>query len=77
MRTEVSRLHFLAEARRLEAAIEALDERHREVLILRRFEELSFPQIGQRLEKSPDACRMLYSRAMSALTIKLQRQADV
>ncbi|MEM1181975.1 MAG: sigma-70 family RNA polymerase sigma factor [Acidobacteriota bacterium] len=75
VRTEVSRLQFVEDARRLESAIEALDEKHREILLLRRFEELSFPQIGRHLDKSPDACRMLYSRAMTALTIRLQRQA--
>lgn len=77
VRTEVSRLQFLAQAERLESAIETLDEIHREVLLLRRFEELTFPQIGEYLDKSPDACRMLYSRAMAALTFKLQEPARV
>lgn len=74
LRTEVSRLHFQAQAQALENAIESLDARHREILLLRRFEELTFPQIGQHLGKSPDACRMLYSRAMAALTFQLQKQ---
>ncbi|MCH9648223.1 MAG: RNA polymerase sigma factor [Deltaproteobacteria bacterium] len=72
LRTEVSRLHLLAQAQALENAIESLQERHREILLLRRFEELTFPQIGKQLGKSPDACRMLYSRAMAALTFELQ-----
>lgn len=72
LRTEVSRLHLMARTQVLERAIESLEEHHREVLLLRRFEELTFPQIGERLGKSPDACRMLYTRAMAALTFKLQ-----
>ncbi len=72
LRTEVSRLHMVARTQVLERAIESLDEGHREILLLRRFEELTFPQIGERLSKSPDACRMLYTRAMAALTFKLQ-----
>ncbi|MEM9558108.1 MAG: sigma-70 family RNA polymerase sigma factor [Acidobacteriota bacterium] len=71
LRSEVSRIHLHDQARRLEAAIEALEEPHREMILLRRFEELSFPQIGRLLGKSPDACRMLYGRAMAALTVRL------
>lgn len=75
LRTEVSRLHLLAQARMLETAIESLDESHKEVILLRRFEELSFPQIGEHLGKSPDACRMLYSRAMASLTFRVRDAA--
>jgi RNA polymerase sigma-70 factor (ECF subfamily) len=73
LRTAVSRLHLEAQVHELERAIESLGEDHREVILLRRFEELSFPEIGARLDRSPDACRMLYSRAMAALTIELER----
>ena len=55
---------------RLERALEALDDRYREIIILRKFEELSFREIGERLGKSPDACRMLLARALTALTLK-------
>lgn len=72
LRTEVSRLHLVARAQMLERAIESLDDHHREVVLLRRFEELSYPEIGAHLDKSPDACRMLYVRAMAALTFRLQ-----
>ncbi|MEM6797325.1 MAG: RNA polymerase sigma factor, partial [Acidobacteriota bacterium] len=72
LRTEVSRLHWMAQAQRLETAIESLDASHREVVLLRRFEELSFSEIGALLDKSPDASRMLYARAMAALTVKLR-----
>ena len=45
---------------------------HFEVILLRKYEELTFPEIGERLGKSADACRMLYARAMTALTRKIQ-----
>jgi len=56
---------------RLEQAIESLGEDHRKVILLRHFEELSFPEIAECLGRSPDACRMLLARAMAALTVKM------
>ena len=73
LRTEISRLHLVARVQQLEQAIDALDHDHREVVLLRRFEEMSFPEIGVHLGKSPDASRMLYSRAMASLTLKLRQ----
>ncbi len=57
---------------RLEAAIAALPHAQREMVVLRSFEELSFPEIAARLDKSPDACRMLFARAMTAMTLHLR-----
>ena len=34
-------------------------------------EELSFREIGARLDKSEDACRMAFARAMTALTLRI------
>ncbi len=59
------------EAGRLEAALDSLSDAHRQIILLRKFEELSFAEIGRRLGKSEDACRMLLARAMTALTLKL------
>jgi RNA polymerase sigma-70 factor (ECF subfamily) len=59
------------EAERLEAALETLSPAHREIILLRKFQELSFAEIGRRLGKSEDACRMLLARAMTALTLTL------
>jgi RNA polymerase sigma-70 factor (ECF subfamily) len=59
-------------ASRLEAGIEALSEPHRQIILLRGFEELTFPEIARRLGKSEDACRMLYARAMTALTLQMR-----
>ena len=64
------------ETERLEAALEELAEAQREVIVLRKLEELTFPEIAQRLDKSEDACRMAFSRAMAALTIRLARLED-
>jgi RNA polymerase sigma-70 factor (ECF subfamily) len=70
-RSALSRVILDEEAERLEAALETLSPAHREVILLRKFEELSFAEIAARLGKSEDACRMLLARAMTALTLKL------
>jgi RNA polymerase sigma-70 factor (ECF subfamily) len=70
-RSALSRLILDERAERLEAALESLSEAHRDIILLRAFEELSFPEIGRRLGKSEDASRMLYARAMTALTLAL------
>ena len=55
--------------------MEQLSPEHREIILLRKFEELGFKDIGERLGKSPDACRMLLARAMTALTLQLRGTA--
>jgi RNA polymerase sigma-70 factor, ECF subfamily len=70
----VSRIVLSERAKRLEAAMEALSEDHREIILLRKFEEQSFKEIAQRLGRSEDACRMLLARAMSHLTVQLRQQ---
>ena len=70
-RSALSRLILNEDAERLEAAIESLAPPHREVILLRKFEDLSFAEIAARLGKSEDACRMLLARAMTALTLKV------
>ena len=72
-RSALSRMILDEQAERLEAAIESLSDAHREVILLRAFEELPFPEIGRRLGKSEDASRMLYARAMAALTLALSK----
>jgi RNA polymerase sigma-70 factor (ECF subfamily) len=72
VRSQTSRLVFREETRRLECALDDLDEAYREVILLRKFEELSFAEIGQRMRRTPDACRMLLARAMTALTLKMR-----
>lgn len=53
---------------KLEKAIDKLKPEYREVIVLTKMEGLSYEKVGDRLGKSPDAVRMLLSRAMVALT---------
>jgi RNA polymerase sigma-70 factor (ECF subfamily) len=59
------------EMERLERALESLPEAQRDLIILRKFEELSFQEIAARTGRTADACRMAFSRAMAALTVRL------
>jgi len=59
---------------RLEAAMEGLSDAHREIILLRKFQDLPFREIAARLGKSEDACRMLLARALAALTLRLAGQ---
>jgi RNA polymerase sigma-70 factor (ECF subfamily) len=74
-RSALSEVILDEEALQLERALEALPPAYREIILLRKFEELSFGEIGARLGKSEDACRMLLARAMTALTLKLSEMA--
>jgi RNA polymerase sigma-70 factor (ECF subfamily) len=53
---------------KLEKAVDALRPEYREVVVLAKIEGLSYKEVGNRLGKSPDAVRMLLSRAMAALS---------
>jgi RNA polymerase sigma-70 factor (ECF subfamily) len=68
VRSALSQLVWTEQAERLERALESLEEAQRELIVLRKLEELSFKEIGLRLEKSEDACRMAFGRAMAELT---------
>jgi RNA polymerase sigma-70 factor (ECF subfamily) len=65
----VSRLHVKEQMDRIERAFESLEPAHREVILLRSFEELSFGEIGERLQRSAEASRKLYTRAMASLAL--------
>ena len=71
VQSEVSRIHLKNQSRLLEQALDELSEEHREVILLHRFEELAFGQIAEHLGRTPGACRMLHTRAMAALTLKM------
>ena len=62
------------EGQRVERALESLTASQRDIILLRQFEELTFPEIAARLDKTDDACRMMFARAMAALTLKLSEQ---
>lgn len=70
-RSPLSRLIAEQDAARLTAALEGLEPDHREVIVLRKFEELTFPQIARRMGRSEDACRMLLARALVRLTLAM------
>jgi RNA polymerase sigma-70 factor (ECF subfamily) len=53
---------------KLARAIDALKPEYRQVIILTRVEGLAYREIGDKLGKSADAVRMLFSRAMAALS---------
>ncbi len=72
VRSEVSRLQLEADGVRLERAIDELRKTQREVILLRDFEELTFREIGERLGKNSGACRKMYVRALTDLTVKLR-----
>jgi RNA polymerase sigma-70 factor (ECF subfamily) len=71
VRQALSQVIFDERAAALERAIESLPGGQREVVMLRAFEELSFREIGRRLDRTEDACRMAYARAMAAVTMRL------
>jgi RNA polymerase sigma-70 factor (ECF subfamily) len=60
------------EALRLETALESLPEHYRQIVVMRKLEELDWVEVARRMGKSQDACRMLLARAMAALTMSLQ-----
>jgi RNA polymerase sigma-70 factor (ECF subfamily) len=70
-RSALSRVIFGERAQQLEDALESLSPEHREVIVLRKLEERSFAEVGRRMGRSEDACRMLLARAMTALTLRL------
>lgn len=58
---------------RLAKAIDMLKPEYREVIVLTKIDGLSYSEIGEKLCKSPDAVRMLVSRAMASLTVVFKR----
>lgn len=53
-------------------ALQTLDERHRMALLLHKFEELSYADIGEAMELSPAAVKSLLSRARESLRTQLE-----
>ncbi len=56
---------------RLEAAIDSLADDQREALLLVRYEGLALAEAGKEMGRSPDAVRMLVSRAIVQLGNKV------
>lgn len=72
IRSALSAVAINEQFERLGAALETLDPDHRQVIVLRKLEELSFKDVGERMGRSEDACRMLLARAMVALTLAMK-----
>ena len=53
-------------------ALEQLSESHRTVLILRNISGLSWPEIGERMGRTPKAAGMLWTRALESLRPLIQ-----
>jgi RNA polymerase sigma-70 factor (ECF subfamily) len=63
------------ELHRVEDALESMSAAERDIIVLRKLEELPFSAIAARLGKSEDACRMAFARAMASLTMRLAKLA--
>jgi RNA polymerase sigma-70 factor (ECF subfamily) len=55
-------------------ALSALDPDDREVVILRNLQELEWAEIAERMERSPGAVRMLWSRALQRIAPLLREK---
>lgn len=63
----------------LEAGMDILSEEEKEVIVMRQYEELSFKEIGAKLDCSEDAARMKFVRAMDTLTdvlVKMRQETN-
>jgi RNA polymerase sigma-70 factor (ECF subfamily) len=61
------------EASLLTQALAELPEDHQQVIRLRHREGLSFPEIGERMDRSADAARMLWYRAFDRLSSEIEQ----
>lgn len=64
------------EQERLERAFDQLPEDHRVVISLVSYLDLTYPEVGEIMKRSPDACRVLHNRALARLGILLQKSED-
>ncbi len=64
------------EVEKLKAAMAALPPEYQTVLRLRTWQRLSFAEVGRQMDRTPDAARMLWSRAVQRLTAFLQGGSD-
>jgi RNA polymerase sigma-70 factor (ECF subfamily) len=60
---------------RLLAAIETLPELYREVVLLRNFGNCTHEEIGELFDRSPEAARKVWTRALAALNRRLSQPA--
>jgi RNA polymerase sigma-70 factor (ECF subfamily) len=60
------------QAQALAHAVERLPEDYRQIVTLRYYEERSFDEIAQRMQRSPNAVRKLWARAVERLQQELE-----
>ena len=53
-------------------ALADLSDDHRRVIVLRNLEERAWPEIAARLDRSPDAARLLWIRALKQLKTRIE-----
>ena len=63
----VSIVEHFDELARMEQALEHVPSDVREILVMRYFEELTYAEIGERIEKSEEATRKIVNRAVQML----------
>ena len=71
VRQALSQVILSEKTRRLEAVLDGMSPVDRDLIVLRKIEELTFPEMAARLGKSEEACRMAFARAMARLTIAM------
>jgi RNA polymerase sigma-70 factor (ECF subfamily) len=71
-----SQLVAQEEAALLNAALGRLADDHRRVIVLRHWEERSFAEIGALFDRSPEAARKLWVRAIERLKTELRVEAQ-
>jgi RNA polymerase sigma factor (sigma-70 family) len=71
VRSQTSLLAHGEQVAALERALESLSPDHRDVIVLRAIEERELSEVAEKLGRSADACRMLFARAMTALTLAM------
>lgn len=59
----------------LKSALESLPPDYQAVIRFRNFEQLSFAETGERMNRSADACRKLWSRAIQSLQSLLEQSS--
>ncbi len=64
------------EVESLRAALEQLSPEHRQVIALRSWERLPFAEVGRRMDRSSEAVRKLWARAVEQLGQKLRSSGE-
>ncbi len=64
------------QAKAIHRALSHLPDEYRQVIVLRCLEDRSFEEIGPLMNRSPDAARKLWSRAMKRLQQEWEAQND-